>query len=845
MSNHYKFGRQDRALSPVVGTVFVFAFVVLLAGSIVLVGASAVDVSKDQAETKQLRLSMEELADSAASVAGERGRSKRVDLSASGSQVDPEAGRVRIAVDNGSETWETERSLGTVSYDREDTTIAYQGGGVWESAPDSSAVSVVSAPPIEYSARGEPTLTVPVLRVAGGSQTGDSLTVRSAGSAAELLPPSMVPLAPGSTVNLTVESAYYRGWGTVFERQVGPSSVSYDEDAESVTVTLKRPELNADATIRSGVNAPNITATGSVANTGEISSYDPDGSTGTSGAARFEDDLQMSNDGTVGGELHVDGDLSTSDDVTVTGPVYVSGAGDLANENYFQDAVSIGGDLTTRGSSSDPGHEFDGPVRVGGGLMGVTGGAARQMQAHDDVSVGEKAGLGEGAYVEGNLTAGGSVTLESKPTGTSRTVGGDLIAGENVTIEEGSVAGDVIAEGDVVLYKSATVEGQIRAGGDVIVEGGDHERVDRVEAGNDIILEPGTSVHPRAKKTGVERVVAAGNDVHLKQSSRTHASFTSSIHADVYAGNADGGYTSVVLEGDKTQIKGDVYVHDADTVKVDGTYDDFECTGEDTEDSSDRITGCIAEEDPLDEQPTPPSSADPDSPDDPSLYSGKPSVSSIVEAHSFIQTRSDNASAIEDGEIETDDTCSSPCTLPSGQYALELIDVHGGDTLELDTSDGPIDLYITDKIKVGGSDAATIEVLGDDRVTIYHDGDVTHVQDGSEVTTESNSARQLWLYQAPDDDPTESDFKVGSGEPGLSTFTGVFYGYEPDGPNTAFRVDNHGQIFGAALGEMGGVVNVGRIHYDETLADLVIDDSEEEYAEIVYLRSSDRSVSVG
>lgn len=903
---------RDRGVSPVVGTLFILLIALVTVGIVVMFGVSAMEASRDRAQTQQVRVSMQELADSASSVAGHAGRSKTVDLATTGGRVDPDAGSIRIAVDNGSGVWSTERTLGAVEYGRttsdgQETIIAYQGGGVWESAPNSDAVSIVSAPPVEYRERGQPTLTFPLIRVAGGSQSGTSLTVESAGSATSVVPASMVPLEPGSTVNLTVTSEYYRGWGQVFERQIGTAAVHYDPANESVTVSLYRAQMTTDTAIRSSVYSPNVSTSGSISNVGRIGSYEPGSGTGTSGAARFEDDVELTNDAKIGGELHVDGDLTTSKDFTVTGPAYVSGDALIKNDNVYESSLSVGGDLSVDAGGGG-GNHFHGPVRVGGSVTGASDPGARMMIAHDDLSVGKSVTLATGSRVAGTLTAGGSVTLDHTPTYAGHTVGGDVIAGEDVTVNAGTVGGsvraddritvaggtidgdvrasgdvvltggtvhgDVVAGGTVHLHKGAQVEGLIRAGNNVIVHGGHHGRLDTIEAGGTIRLEPGASVTPRGDETGVERIVTADEDVILEESSDYYGTHSASLQANVYAGNADG-FASVRLQGEHTQIKGDVYVHDASTVKVEYSFSDYACSDNDggggwfgagpfgavTGDvnqyghpSSDRITGCVHEQDPLAEQPSAPSTPDtaaPVAPDPPVIYDDKLSVNETVSAHASMQADSDTSPVIESGVIKPGATCSSPCTLTAGDYALSKIVVPQHGELVLDTSDGPIEIYLTESLNVGKGGAGTLRVVGDNRVTIYHSGDRTRVQMGGTVTTESGSARQLWIYQRPDSD-TAIDFLVGSnsdaspGTPGdQSSFTGVFYGYNPDGPNTEFAVDKHGTVYGAVLGRMRKIANTGKVYYDETLGQVSQKDAGRSgYAEIVYLRSSNRAVTV-
>ncbi|WP_254823721.1 DUF7289 family protein [Haloglomus halophilum] len=102
-------------------------------------------------------------------------------------QVDPDAGYVQVVhqnfdgVNNGpgdpNDHVIYETKLGTVSYERGDTAVAYQSGGVWKKTGDGQS-RMVSPPEFHY--RGS-TLTFPIVRV-----NQDSNSVQSGGGAVDL-----------------------------------------------------------------------------------------------------------------------------------------------------------------------------------------------------------------------------------------------------------------------------------------------------------------------------------------------------------------------------------------------------------------------------------------------------------------------------------------------------------------------------------------------------------------------------------------------------------------------------------------------------------------------------------
>nr|WP_229109692.1 hypothetical protein [Halapricum desulfuricans] len=173
--------------------------------------------------------------------------------------VHDDTGWMRITHANYSDSGETEmifnETLGSVVYESEEGTIAYQGGGVWKTQQGGQA-QMISPPEFHY--RGA-TLTLPAIQVTGdGAASGSvDLTVTPRQQARVVYPNATTATEDGTgapydetattsyrnytnpvrsgTVNVTVHSEYADGWETYFrERTTGNTT----REGDTVTLTL-------------------------------------------------------------------------------------------------------------------------------------------------------------------------------------------------------------------------------------------------------------------------------------------------------------------------------------------------------------------------------------------------------------------------------------------------------------------------------------------------------------------------------------------------------------------------------------------------------------------------------
>jgi len=132
------------------------------------------------------------------------------------------------------------QTLGSVVYRNGDTTIAFQGGGVWKRT-GSAGSSMVSPPEFHY--RSE-TLTLPLIVVDGHRPLTGKIMLTSGAAPEPKYPVSgdpnrANPLTSGQ-VAITIHSRYYDAWGRFFEDRTG-GQVTTNPAAETVTITFVAP----------------------------------------------------------------------------------------------------------------------------------------------------------------------------------------------------------------------------------------------------------------------------------------------------------------------------------------------------------------------------------------------------------------------------------------------------------------------------------------------------------------------------------------------------------------------------------------------------------------------------
>jgi len=234
---------RGRGQAETIGLVLLLAITVLGVTSVVALAAPALDDAQEATSTQRVEQSLSQIDSRAAVVALGQTDSQSVSLSDSRAgryRVDPDAGRVSVVRldENGSRvgTPIVNTTLGAVLYERGETTVAFQGGGVWRTR--GAGAEMLSPPEFNYQGA---TLTLPVIRVGGAASTyAGSPRARVTADEVDV---SRFPTAnrsnplSGGTVAVRVDSEYYRGWEQFFrERSTG--NVSVDESANRVELEL-------------------------------------------------------------------------------------------------------------------------------------------------------------------------------------------------------------------------------------------------------------------------------------------------------------------------------------------------------------------------------------------------------------------------------------------------------------------------------------------------------------------------------------------------------------------------------------------------------------------------------
>ncbi|MFC7045643.1 hypothetical protein ACFQH6_09710 [Halobacteriaceae archaeon GCM10025711] len=250
-----------RAQSEVLGFALIISITVIGTVAIVIAGSAALDDSRHTSQVKSAEQAMTQLDSKSSLVALGASESQQVHMafgSGTAARVEEDTGWMNVTIRNESDPDEVEtrvvnKTLGSVVYEKEDTTIAYEGGGVWKKS--SGGAEMVSPPEFHY--RGT-TLTLPLVTVSGSDRIHDRAVIRKASATRPYYPVlnlTKYPYVPEQRFNpvdeglivVQVHSDYYQAWGRFFEQRTG-GEASYDHDAEIVTLNLTGSGANRKVT---------------------------------------------------------------------------------------------------------------------------------------------------------------------------------------------------------------------------------------------------------------------------------------------------------------------------------------------------------------------------------------------------------------------------------------------------------------------------------------------------------------------------------------------------------------------------------------------------------------------
>ncbi|MFB6198310.1 MAG: hypothetical protein ABEI52_08605, partial [Halobacteriaceae archaeon] len=235
-----------RAQSDLMGTILVLAIAIAGTTALLAVGADVLASAQQSAQVGSASQAMQKLDAVASLVANGPAEQRSATVSLRGISesltVKESAGWMNISVYNqttGDFKYELMNvTLGAVLYNNGQTTIAYQGGGVWKKTP--TGTTMISPPEVHY--RGQ-TLTLPLVTVNGKGGVGGDLKIKEKTPGRAIFPNESEglhnPLENGEVV-IKLHSEYYSAWGRFFEVRTG-ADVSVDDENETVTITLVTP----------------------------------------------------------------------------------------------------------------------------------------------------------------------------------------------------------------------------------------------------------------------------------------------------------------------------------------------------------------------------------------------------------------------------------------------------------------------------------------------------------------------------------------------------------------------------------------------------------------------------
>ncbi|WP_254761629.1 polymer-forming cytoskeletal protein [Natrinema marinum] len=369
---------EKRGQSAVLGLIVLIGLVAVVSiGMLLVAGDATTDVEQD-AETERVEQSFLELSQEleTASSARDAAREMALDIDGGRDAIQyRDAGEITIALGTNDSNPFT-RDLGAIEYVADDgTKIVYQGGGVWRQTE--TGVTPISEPNVQY---GDGTLNVPIPRIASDQRLESGSIRMAAGNTSRVHPGSLE-----EPVTITITSEYYEWWETHFEDELAVGTVTTDDSAERVTVTVEPPidpSLGVDANFDQALTIDGTLATSS-------------GGT-TTGDVRASESVEVNSD--VDGNVLSEGDVHvTTSTNQVTGDVVAEG--DIQIDSDVQGDVIAGGNISVASSASTVG---------------------------------------------GNVVAGGDVTVDNGPS-----IGNDVYSNGSITTGWNSIGGELYATGSI------------------------------------------------------------------------------------------------------------------------------------------------------------------------------------------------------------------------------------------------------------------------------------------------------------------------------------------------------------------------------------------------------------
>lgn len=504
-----------RGQSETLGVVLLLTLTVIGASAVVVLGSTAVDDSRNSVAIGSAEHSMTQLDSKASLVAHGSSTTQHVALGGDGAgevRVDPSAGWMNVSIVNESTGAVKPNgdimnvTMGAVRYENGDTTIAYQGGGVWKQSDPAGGSVMVSPPEFHYRST---TLTLPLVTIDGDPDIQGRAQITSVGAPSAKYPNATTgrvnPLDKG-VVNVTVHSTFYVGWGAYFEERTG-GDVYYDHPNQTVVVQLEAPGRTAAVDNALAATAPGgtITLSGNGNNAAYTDSYN-------------------SSEGNYTASKSLDGTISTAGDVDMSGNANVTGNLRSGGSVSLDGKSSVGGTVYwTTGFSASSNADWGSD----GKISGVSAPPSVDPVVREEVSIrsstNDNAGTTAISGTELDFGGGDSVVV---PPGEYYLEEIDL-TDKNVTFNTTGGATTVAVENYVALDQQSNIS----VDGDGTVH---------IYVIGDVSLNKGSSVHVPGQKS--HRIWFYGTDdstFDLQSNQGNENRFTGVIYAPTDSGNSE------------------------------------------------------------------------------------------------------------------------------------------------------------------------------------------------------------------------------------------------------------------------------------------------------------------
>lgn len=549
MSRSGRSSRGARGQSSVLGYTLVLAMSLVAVSGVVILGAAALSDTQRSASIEQAEHVFTQVDAQASQVALGSSTVQTIDPALPGGGtsvvVREDAGwlRIRTHAPDGSDETILNTTMGAMTYERDGTTVAYQGGGVW--VRNAGGSRMVSPPGLHYR---HATLTLPLIQVTSGSAGGGPVVVRDGGRTQHFPDATQDrrnPL-PNGTVTITVDSDYYRSWADYLTARTDSEVIAVDHATGRVTAELTVPTEPIEfegALTATGNEMLRLETSGSAdVYNSRVAPYDA--ATAEPAPILTDDDVKIEDD--------IQGDVYAAGDITVDGATL---EGDACAEGTITNSGTITGwtnDTTCDVEIRDypvPDAEID-----------------NEVGSHDDPSTNNNS---DTTCISGEEVVGDCTGTDALTAGTYFLANGTI---HNRTIDVNTSDGPV----DIVVddqFKIAGTDTEIDIVNDDPSSGVTFYVDGRFKVEGQSSAGPNVSTDANQTADLLSIKVASGNDVKFEKESR--------LVGTVYAPGSGCGSETVRIETG-AEIFGAVLVECPDNVETVGSihYDEDLATAE-------------------------------------------------------------------------------------------------------------------------------------------------------------------------------------------------------------------------------------------------------------------------